>query len=479
VTEGPREFFGKTIVRGNTRTRTSRVEFPVRWKEGDPLSEAKMLDAQRELSRTGVFQKVEVRPSLPDPTTPERTVLIDVTEARPLSLLYGIGYQYDDTTGDQSPFAILGLTYSNLFGSLRSLSLESRYAPLTKRGRVYLNYRDPFFLGYDLPLTATVFYAREPISSIEVRRRGAFVEANKQVSRHLRLGERLEFQRINVDSENPLDLEKIQPFDRNISETTIGVNALYDRRDEIIDPHRGIFVNSFVKYAFPVAALSATAHYLKTYAQVSAYQRVFGGVLAGSVRAGWIFQQGDCAEGSGLVCIPIAERLFSGGRTSNRGFSTSLEGIPGHTVDYSVIQEPASTPGKGSCSFDRNFDCDYGPRLIGGAGTAGINLEWRFPIAGSLGGTLFYDATQVWPDPNLHFRFEGDDGLRQSVGVGLRYLTPVGPVRLEYGQVLHPRTFQAPLLRYDPQSGAIADTGQTLERKESKSQIFVSIGYPF
>jgi outer membrane protein insertion porin family len=480
VTEGAREFFGKTIVRGNTRTRTSRVEFPIRWREGDPLSESKMLDAQRELSRTGVFQKVEVRPSLPDPTTPERNVLVDVTEARPWSLLYGLGYQYDDTTGDQSPFFILGAGYNNLFGTLRSISLESRYAPLTKRGRVFLNYRDPFLFGYDLPLTATVFYAREPISNIEIRRRGAFLEGNKQVSPRIRLGSRLEFQRINVGSESPLDLEKIQPFDRNISETTFGVNALYDARDDIIDPHRGVFINSFLKYAFPVPALSADAKYLKGYAQASAYRPVLGGVLAVSIRAGAIRVPGDCsAASSQLPCVPIAERFFSGGRTSNRGFDTNLEGVPGQTVDYSVIEQAAANPGRGTCSFDRSFDCDKGPRLIGGAATAGWNLEWRFPIVGDLGGTLFYDATQVWTDDRIRWRLEGLDGLRQSAGIGLRYLTPVGPIRLEYGRVLRPRSFEVPLLRFDPGTGKIADTGQTILRKEPTSQLFVSIGYPF
>ncbi len=480
VTEGAREFFGKTIVRGNTRTRSSRVEFPIRWREGDPLSETKMLDAQRELSRTGVFQKVEVRPSLPDPTTPERNVLIDVAEARPLSLLYGLGYQYDDTTGDQSPFFILGLGYNNLFGTLRSISLESRYAPLTKRGRVFLNYRDPFLFGFDLPLTATVFYAREPISNIDIQRRGAFLEGNKQVSPKIRLGSRVEFQRINVGSESPLDLEKIQPFDRNISEATIGVNALYDARDEIIDPHRGVFVSSFLKYAFPVPSLSADAKYLKGYAQVSAYQKVLGGVLAVSARAGAIRVPGNCSpEQSALPCIPIAERFFSGGRTSNRGFDTNLSGISGQTVDYSVIEQAAGKPGKGSCSFDTNFDCDKGPRLIGGAATAGWNAEWRFPIVGALGGTLFYDATQVWMDDRVRWRLEGADGLRQSAGIGLRYLTPVGPIRLEYGQVLRPRTFDVPLLRFNPDTGQISDTGQTIRRTEPKSQLFVSIGYPF
>jgi outer membrane protein insertion porin family len=482
ITEGPREFFGKTIIRGNTRTRTERLRLPLRSSEGDPFSETKLLETQRELARTGVFQKVDVKPDPPEPSTGTRNVVVDVTEGRPLSLLYGVGYQYEDPTGDESPFAILGIGYNNLFGTLRSVSLETRYAPLTGRGRVFLNLRDPYFLGADIPVTATAFYSREPIQKIDVRRRGVFVEGTRQVTARTRLGVRYEFQRISVGSTDPLDIAQLQPFDRSIAESTVGATLLYDRRDDPIDPHRGVFLSTFAKDAFPVSFLSADAKYQKTYGQASAYVPVLGGVLAASVRAGVIHVSSACRE-SFNGCIPIAERFFSGGRTSDRGFDSNIEGIPGETVDYSIIQTSARTPGTGDCraSIDPNhvFNCDLGPRLIGGSSIAGWNAEWRFPIAGDFGGTLFYDATQIWSDGRLRFQVEGRTGLRQSVGLGLRYLTPVGPLRLEYGKVLRPQSFEVPVLREDPETHKIFDTGLTTRRKEATDRIFLSIGYPF
>jgi outer membrane protein insertion porin family len=480
VTEGDREFFGRTIIRGNTRTRSDRMRISFRWKEGDALSESRMLETQRELTRTGVFQKVDVHEAPPDAGRPERNVLVEVTEGRPLSLLYGIGYQYEETTGDQSPFGILGVGYNNLFGTMRSVSLESRYAPLTGRGRVFLNFREPFFLGRDLPVTATLFYAREPIQKLDIRRAGAFVEASDQVSRRLRVGARLEFQRIRVGSDNPLDIEKLESFDRSIAETTVGLTALYDRRDDPIDPHRGEFVSGFVKDAFPVSLLSADAKYVKTYAQASAYAPLLGGVLAASIRAGVIRTPGGCLRND---CIPIAERFFAGGRTSGRAFDTNIEGIPGRTVDYSVIETAARSGKPGNCrdAIDpsNTLDCDFGPRIVGGSAIAGWNAEWRFPIAGNFGGTLFYDAIQVWDDARIRLRVEGADGLRQDVGLGLRYLTPVGPLRLEYGRVLRPRTFEVPVLLYDPVTKAVTDTGRRVRQSEGTYKIYLSIGYPF
>ena len=491
VREGVREFFGKTIVRGNARTLTSRILLPVRWHEGEPFSETKLLDAQRDISRTGVFQKVEARRALPDPSTPERNVLIDVVPGRPLSLLYGFGYQYEADTGEQSPYLLLGVGYNNLFGSLRSISLESRYAPETNRGRVFLNYRDPFFFGADVPLVASVFYANEPIQKIEVRRRGAFLEGTRQLTGRIHVGLRYEVQRIDTGHADPLELATIEPFNRDIAEQTIGGTLLYDTRDEIIDPHRGVFFSAYAKKAFPSSLLAADARYVKTYGQLSGFIPFLGGVLAGSMHAGKAWVPGGCfldgEAAASASCVPIAERFFSGGRTSNRGFGYAVEGISEETVDYSVIEVPvkAGDEGKGTCrgidpEGGANFNCDFGPRVVGGSSTAGFNLEWRFPIAGDFGGQIFYDATQVWGDGSFHLGIEGDRGLRQTVGFGIRYLTPVGPLRFEYGRVLHPRTLTVPLLLFDEATETVVPIDhRTVIQKEPSYKLFLSIGYAF
>lgn len=492
VREGPREYFGKTIVRGNVTTSTERILVPVRWREGEAFSETKTLDAQRDISRSGAFQKVAVSKDVLDPTTPERNVLIDVIPGKPLSLLYGVGYQYEDQTGEQSPYALLGIGYNNLFGTLRSISLEGRYAPETNEGRVFLNYRDPYFFGAEVPLVASIFYTREPVQTIDIRRQGAFLEANKQVNPRVRVGLRTEFQRISTGNTDVLSLETIEPFDRDIAESTIGATLLYDTRDEIVDPHRGVFLSAYAKKAFPTEWLSADARYVKAYAQVSGYVRFLGGVLAGSARAGKAWAPGGCvvdgqAETS-ASCVPIAERFFEGGRTSNRGFGTSVEGISQETVDYSVIEKPvaAGHEGEGTCrgidpGHGANFDCDFGPRVVGGSSTAGINLEWRFPIAGGFGGQVFYDATQVWGDGTFHLYFEGDRGLRQTVGIGVRYLTPVGPIRFEFGRVLHPKTLDVPLRLFDTTTGKVEDfdPALTVKQQEPSYKLYLSIGYAF
>ena len=482
VEEGMRSFFGKTIVRGNTRTGTDRITRLVTWDEGDPFSEQEVLTTQRNLTRTGVFRRVEIKPQPADPASQVRPVDIDVQEGRPLSLLYGFGYQYapDALENRNDPFALAGVSYNNLFGTMRSASIDVQYAPISGRGRLIMTFREPFLFNRDLPLNVLFFFTREPIQKIDIERVGTVVETSKVFGRYLRVGLRYEYQRI--DAVNPQDLSNIErefsKFDQPIRQSAIGPNMLYDRRDDIIDPHTGYYFTAATKYAFPL--LSANARYTKLSAQGAYFRPFGGGVFAMSLRSGAIFPYG---EETG-VPVPLAERFFAGGRSTNRAFETDLLGLYGQTVDPDTrARAVAEEDQPGSCVDTYpdlfGYECDAGPRIVGGNGFLGVNAEFRFPIFGNLGGTVFYDAAQVWKNPaDIRVAFEGDDGLRQGVGIGLRYMTPIGPVRIEYGWPVKSRTIPYNVVPVDDEGNIIGPPLATNERKE-KGQFYFSIGYPF
>jgi outer membrane translocation and assembly module TamA len=123
--------------------------------------------------------------------------------------------------------------------------------------------------------------------------------------------------------------------------------------------------------------------------------------------------------------VAISERFFAGGRTTNRAYGRDELGIPGETL------------------------LDGKP--IGGLGLFLVNADYRFPIAGSLGGTLFADSGNVWAD----WRHMDISEVKTGAGIGLRYLTPVGPLRVEVGWKLRP------------------------ERDESRSAVLLSFGNAF
>ena len=485
VEEGTRTFFGKTIVRGNARTRTGRVSRQVAWKEGQPFSEADILQTQRNLTRTGVFRRVDLRPQPPDPRTQIRNVELEVQEGRPLSLLYGIGYQYapDANENQSDPFFIGGVSYNNLFGRMQSAGFEAQIAPISKRGRLQASFREPFLFNTQYPLTILTYYIVEPIQDVDVRRLGTILESSRYFGKYLRAALRYAYERITpVNSEDLSAIER-QNFpraDQPIQQSTIGPSVFYDRRDDIIDPHRGYYVTAGYKYAFPF--LSAEARYHKISMQSAWFHPVGKSVFAVALRTGAIWPYGPPD-----IQVPIAERNFAGGRSTNRAFDTDLLGIPGVTVDYDTHATVHTGSGTGSCSdaypdLPNNYDCNSGPHIVGGNGFLSLNAELRIPIYGGLGGTVFYDAAQVWQDVSqIHFRFEGSDGLRQGFGVGLRYMTPIGPVRAEYGWPVSPRTISFDVTLIDttvdpPVTKILKKDAGTLREG---GRFFVSIGYPF
>jgi outer membrane protein assembly factor BamA len=307
---------------------------------------------------------------------------------------------------------------------------------------------------------------------------------------------RYEYQRITTV--NPEDLSNIERenfprFDRPIEESTIGPNAFYDRRDDVIDPHAGYYVTAGYKYAFPF--INAEARYHKLSGQAAWFRKVAGSVLALGVRAGAIWPYGPVD-----IPVPIAERFFAGGRSTNRAFDTDLLGIPRVTVDYNTLATPHTDPTTtGSCApaFPLpTYDCNFGPRIVGGNGFLSINAELRIPIFDGFGGTLFYDASQVWQEPaQIRLSLEGSSGLRQGVGVGLRYMTPIGPIRVEYGWPVVPRTIGLDVTtciklsdssatgNCKSSAGSTGNDGVTTvigsSSTRERGKFFVSIGYPF
>ncbi len=492
VDEGMRSFFGKTILRGNAVTDSDRIMRQVAWKEGEPYSEEKIVDTQKNLARAGVFRSIEVRPQPVNPDNEEHNVDISLTEARRISLLYGVGYQYANGASPSSdPFLTLGLTYRNLFGRMQSASFEAQYAPVSQRGYIVASFLEPYLFNFDVPLTLGVFASREPIQEVDINRFGVFLESARQFG-SLRVGLRYSYQQIaptNPDDLGTIVLEKFPRSAFPIKQSAIGPSFLYDRRDDVLNPQKGYYVTLAGNYAFPF--LNADAWYGKASGQAAYFVSVPGGVIAASVRVGGLFP----ANAAASETVPIAEKFFAGGSSTARGFATDLEGIPALpdgtdaqvTVDYNTQATLHAGTGTGSCAELYpglpQYDCSPGPRIVGGNGFMAWGLEYRVPIAGNLGVSVFYDLAQVWANPgDIHLAIEGRTGLRQSIGAGLHYVTPIGPLRLEFAQPVQLRTIAFEVTSTVNPDGSPCDpspcrlaTGSTKE----KGRLILSIGYPF
>ena len=488
VDEGMRSFFGKAIIRGNAVTDPDRIRRQIAWKEGEPFSEEKIADTQQNLARTGAFRTIEVRPQPADPVNQSRTIDVTLTEARRISLLYGFGYQNaaGATENRNDVFGVVGATYRNLFGLMQSASAEVQYAPLSQRGHVYLSFVEPYAFGTNVPINVVGFVSREPIQDINIDKIGGYIESVRVWQKYLRVGLRYEYVQsgpTNPEDLSTIELEKFPKSDQPIKQSAIGPSFLWDRRDDVLDPHSGYYASLAGKYAFPL--LSADARYGKVSGQVAWFKSIFGGVLGASLRAGAIYPYDLSAQ----IPVPIPERFYAGGSTTARGFDTDLLGIPRVTVDYNT-QATLATKEPGTCATQDGFadlekwDCNDGPRIIGGNGFMAWTLEYRFPILGNLGVSVFYDLAQVWANPgDINFRIEGETGMRQSIGAGLHYMTPIGPLRLEYGTPVQHRTILFDVTSTVDENGNPCDPSPCVLKRglttKEKGRILLSIGYPF
>lgn len=440
VAEGPKVSVGEVVVRGNTYTNTTVVARTAQLDKGEPFNFLKILEAQRNLYRLGIFQRVDVQPEHAGTSIAERNVTISVQEGKNLTVAGSVGVTSPRSSNDINPLGSVSIAHRNLFGTGRYLGLELIYANPRQEG--FLTYREPYVGPFDIPLTFTIFQSTRSIRENKLQSRGAFVEATRVAGYQTRWSVRYEY-RLSKCVDGPLcdlaDTALFPGIDRsvtNVKISSITPTFFWDRRDDVVDPHRGFFTSASLEYAF--RALAAEASFFKEFVQASYFLPVSARSVFGvSGRVGLIqdLGKGISPDGKPLSGVPISERFTGGGESSQRAFPLDLLGITcvdprdadicrfdakGNALNATLINVPDADKVKAT-----QFPS-------GGRSIFIVNAEYRFPIAGPFGGTMFVDAGNVFPDTKILF-----DRLRYGVGSGLRYLSPVGPVRVDVGYNLN------------------------------------------
>lgn len=414
VFEGPQTLVDRVIVRGNRATDEGVIRRVAALDRGKPVSRARLLDAERRLYRLGIFSRVdaELTPVPLGGTT--RDVLIRVGEGKSRRITYGLGYDTEDGLG-----GLAGYTDGNLFGRAWSLSVDARVRQKRQQYRVFLD--QPSFPGLRVPVTYTVFRLEEDRDSFVLTKWGTRVDVLKTLG-DTRFGLSYDYRLVEDRFKAELPPSEIPREDQSLRISSLIPNFQIDRRDDPFNPSRGWNSVAQIQVSFPF--LNATADFVKLFLQHTHYVPVGRlGVIAGSVRLGGIEPRAalDLPDplippGSGLpnADVFIAERFFAGGASSHRAFDRDRLGLA-----------------------DRTLFPDAKGRLLpaGGNGLALVNLDFRFPIAGAVGGTVFFDSGNVWSD----WRDVRTGDFRSGAGVGVRYLSPIGPIRVEIGWPLDRR----------------------------------------
>jgi len=408
-------------------------------RKGKPVSLGNFLTSESDLYNLGIFDWASIKPLAPVSDQKQEEVLVKVHESPRNSVDFGLGVEVLPRSGNipvgtvalpgippigvgsqftasqQSfwgPRASIQFARHNLRGRAETAALGLLYSRLDQRGT--FTYTDPRLRGSSWNSLFSLSAERTTQSSIYT---GELAQASLQVERFLdkkktnNLILRYTYQRTLLTNITIPDL--VLPEDQHVRLSTIAAQYVHDTRDKPLDAHHGTYQTATLEIS--PTKLGSSVNFLRFFGQTSFYKPLTPWLT-------WAnnFRLGLAKPLSGGQ-IPLSERFFSGGADSIRGFPINGAG-PQRPVSVCSNPSIAST-------------CTLISVPIGGNMLAVINSEARFPIPlkSGLGGVLFYDGGNVYTRINLR---QFGDNFTHTVGVGLRYETPVGPVRFDIGRRL-------------------------------------------
>jgi outer membrane protein assembly complex protein YaeT len=466
VDEGRRRLVREVVITGMEITRQRLIRPAMRLRSGQPLSLQDMTRAQRDLYELGVFDKVDTAIQNPDGETERHTVLYQIDEGDRYSIAGGIGAEVGRIGGSKtgldapagatgfSPRVNLDVSRLHLWGLGHSLNFKSRVSTLQRR--VLLNYSAPRYRnveGRNISVTAMFDDSRD-VRTFSARRWETSAQLSQKLSKAMTMLYRLSFRRSTVDR-NTLKIDPLL-IPQLAQPARVGMlsgNLIDDRRDDPTDSRRGIY--STVDLGLASQWFASRQPFLRFLGRNSTYHAIGNHViLARNVQFGWLrpfrLRGADPAQ-----AIPLPERFFGGGSTSHRGFPDNQAG-----------------PRDLATGFP-----------LGGNVLLFHNTELRFPLMGdNLNGVLFHDMGNVFSRPGkLTFRtkqrdLEDFDYMVHAVGFGVRYRTPVGPVRIDLAYSLNPPRFFG--FEGDRQELLLGQGERGIQRV-SRFQFFFSIGQTF
>jgi outer membrane protein insertion porin family len=515
IQEGEQFFVNQVMVAGLAHTRNYVVQREIRVAAGQPLSQQDLLDTQTKLYDLGIFSQVDTAVQNPEGSDPQKKVLVQVQEAKRYTFTYGFGLEFETglPSGSSAPTGSTGVsprvgfdvTRLNVGGRNQTLTFQSHVGRLQQRGLISYEIPKPFnndrlklfyTIFYDNSLDVATFTSQRLEAKIDLRQQIGKLQLNHSTS----IIYRFDYRRVKASNlVSDFSPAEFSLFSLPARVAGPGVTFIRDKRDNPLESTKGQY---FTLDAFAASSfLGSQADFARVLTQDSTYY-AFGPakhkfVFARSTTLGLeqvyrgtqVLPPGACQLSGltdscppGISVIPLPEVFFTGGGNSHRGFGLNQAGP----------RDP-----------DSGFP-------VGGTSLFINSEELRFPsvslpyLGEGFGFALFHDMGNVFtaghdlltglmrwhqPDPaqclptnpgpiisacETYFNNSGYDYTSHAVGIGLRYKTPIGPLRFDFGYNLNPtRYFQG--VTFSP-------TGQALTYETQRMRhfnVFFSIGQPF
>jgi outer membrane protein insertion porin family len=503
VNAGKQFFVRKVIVSGVERTKPAVVQQRVTLRPGDPLNQTALLQMQRRLYDLALFNEVNTAIQNPNGDETYKNILVNLTEAKRWDINYGFGFEVQTgapsegclSLADQiqlgiqnsykcnpngvtgaSPRVLFNISRTNLRGTDQSITLRTNYGTLEQIAM--LSYSDPhLFDKPSLNLTLSGGYNNSAvITTYKASILSGALRLSQRLTRPTTLIYSFSYRRVVVNSATlQVSLAEIPLLAQPVRVGGPGMTYIRDTRDVALDAHHGSFNTGEVFLSD--GKFGSQANFARVDLSNSTYYS-FGRdhwVLARQTRYG---QERSFGNGDAQL-IPLPERLYAGGATSHRGFPINSAGPRDPQTGYPV---------GGYAVFVNNLELRMPPPTLRWVGT-----DLSFVLFYDM-GNAFQKSSQVWPSAlrtkqphsytcrnvsvpyttyNTPDTCDFND-FSHALGLGLRYHTPIGPVRADFSYNLNPPIY--PII-YDYTTNAMSPNPHV--GQAGHFNFFFSIGQSF
>ena len=443
IHEGQQVKTAKVLTLGRQQTKQHIVDTTVKMRPGYPISEDQLLSAESRLFGLGIFDWAEVDPKRTVIDQDSEDVLIKLHEAKRNTINYGFGFEVINRGGSVpggtvavpgvppvgvpssfvtsertfwGPRGLIDYTRKNLRGTAESMTVGGFAGRLDQRA--YSNYIIPSFRGSSWSVNTNVLFEHDsenPVFTDLILRYA--LEFRKPLDAKRTKTVFLRYQLQRTDITQLLIPELVPPGQENVRLSTLSASYIRDTRDNPLDAHKGIYQS--YEAGVTATAIGATVNFWRMLGQTAYYKNIgYDNIIwANNIRIG--VEQAFAGS-----VVPLSEEFFTGGGSTLRGYPLNGAG-PQRVV---LACGDPSVPS--TCS---NIQVP-----TGGNGLFIFNSEFRIPVSRirkGFGVVGFYDGGNVFPAAAFN---DFAANYSNTIGFGLRYATPVGPIRFDVGHNLNP-----------------------------------------
>lgn len=412
INQGDKVSIGEIKITGNTKTREKVIRREMKLIEGELYNETAKRNSVANLNRLGFFKAVDVQPNTDSGEADVMDLNIQVEETSTGTLNLGVGF------GGFQGFAVQGsLNQTNLFGEGKNIGFSINWSENINR-LFNLNYTDPYFLDTMWSLGVDAYQTLRFLPDFQETRVGGAIRLGRMLDDYWRTSVRYRLDETDLRFDPNRRLNDL--YGPEVEEASEGYTSSltwfleYDRRDNRRFPTNGFYTN----LSFEYAGIGGDLNYSETSLNMRYYKPIIGSLVWRNNFVYGLLTANDSSQG-----VPISQLYRLGGANTIRGYNW-----------FTIAQARRSQDAFNRYAAEGDIYASFkANRPFGGTQQFYYNLEFEWALVQEAGikGVVFFDVGQANDEISV-------SRLKSAYGAGIRWISPLGPLRFEWGFPVDP-----------------------------------------